>query len=126
MVKIFVPQGQIVDRRQQAGGAHCVEVRDADQKGILGGLISIGDIFDDLGVVVAKPRIVHLQRLKDVGGREFAKGLSTHPLHYLSQQGVARVAVQVSGAGRKIQVPLARHNSQDVVVGDQVKRVTPT
>ena len=67
---------------------------------------------DHAGIIV-EMRVPHSQRSKNVRIGESAERLSADPLHDASQQVVRAVVVLEFGAGREVESPCARQNSQN-------------
>src|SRR5215468_2096556 len=104
LIKIFVPERQILHGRQQACGAGGVEIRDAQAKRVIGPIARVAErlILYDLGVIVAKMSVVHAERFEEAARREFAQRLAAHALDDLPEQRVTGVAIQMLLAGPEI------------------------
>ena len=124
-VEVLIPKRQIPHRRQKAGRAHRIEIRDAEFEAIVARGVAIGRLLDNFGMVVAEVRLRHAERREQARAGIGAKRLAADPLHHLRQQRIAGIGIEMFRARREIERLLPRQDRQNIGVRDQVERITP-
>jgi hypothetical protein len=124
-LKVRVPFREVLNGRQQAGGAGGIEVGDAQLECLTLPRVAVRLVFHDFRKVVAEVRVGHAQRFEDPLVGELPERLAARAAHNHGKQRVAAVGVEMLLARREVEVLLARQQREHVVIGDEVARVAP-
>src|SRR5258708_11068990 len=127
LIEVVIPEREIFDRGVQTSCPGRVKVGETHaETSALFGFVSIGIVFDDHAVVVTEKCMGHAERFKDILGSELTKRCAADALDDNGHQRVARVAVDVFLSRLEIQVFLGREDRHDVIIRNQVERITPS